>query len=174
MARTLTDAHFNNTSAVVTRPIFVVQLQHSGAVEYLSSSGDITFDNVSYAAGGVEVDSISDNYSATLTLHATNARIQECVNGSWRGNKLCRLYGIPASPADDNYFNLDDGLLLLDGIINDSRVSGRSIKIQGIHKYSSASYTPRLNCSETSNLIPAAGSVFSWQNGSYVLVSKNA
>jgi len=88
MAKTLTLAQFTNSSAESTRPVYLVQLLHSYAVEYLSSSGDVTLDGITYSAGGVTVKSIEDNRSATITLQATVPRINECVAGSWRGHKM--------------------------------------------------------------------------------------
>jgi len=172
VAKTLTDAQFDNVSATSTRPVYVVQIQHGSAVEYLSTSGTVYLDGVPYTAGGIALESIQDSRKASLSLLATPERIAECISGTWRGEKVCKVYGIPATPDGSVNYVMADAILLLDGIIDDSKLSGLKIAINALHKYSATRYTPRLNCSELSNYIPPAGSVFTWQGGRYVLVSK--
>jgi len=79
---------------------------------------------------------------------------------------------VPSLPEDSTVYSAVEGILVLDGIIDNSQISGDRVKIQALHKFSAARYTPRLNCSELSKVIPTAGAVFSWQNGKYILVSK--
>jgi len=173
MAKTLSDTQFTNVSESSTRPVYLVQIQHGSAVEYLSSSGSVVLDGVPYTEGGIAVESIEDNRRAALSLHATPERITECIDGTWRGEKTCKVYGIPDVPETTSVYDLTDAILLLDGVIDNSQLSGLSIAIRAIHKYATTRYTPRLNCSELSEYIPSAGSVFAWQSGKYVLVSKN-
>jgi hypothetical protein len=173
VAKTLTLAQFTNSSADSTRPVYLVQLQHSGTIEYLSSSGEVTLDGIDYRAGIVTVTSIENNRSATVTIPATIQRTLECSSGSWRGYKLCKIYGVPAMPGDSAAYVSADAILLLDGVIDDSRLSNMTVTVRAIHKYAAAVYTPRLNCSELSPHIAPAGSLFTWEGTGYVLVSKS-
>lgn len=171
MGRTLTTTQETNVRANSTRPIYLVQLAHSGVVEYLSASGAITFDGILYAGGGVEVNSINGEVSVDLSLHASIERIHESFNGTWRNEKLCRVYGIPASVTDENIFDLDAGIELLDGFIDSSSYRvGDKVRVRGVQKTIDRSFTPRLNCSELSLHLPPEGTVFSWEGDQYTLV----
>ena len=41
-----------------TRPIYIAQINHSGATEYLSASGAVTYDGQVYTAGGMNIRSV--------------------------------------------------------------------------------------------------------------------
>jgi hypothetical protein len=172
MPRILTGDQFTNVTATSTRPIYLVQLQFASVVEYLSSSGEILFDDITYEAGGIDVQSIAGSTAAQLSLFATTDRIAQTIGGSWRGERTCKIYGIPALPESGTDYDMVDALLLIDGYIDSARVSGDRVTVSVVHKHTSSSYTPRLNCSELSAYTPRAGTVFTWEGGTYTLVSK--
>lgn len=172
MAYPLSVDQFNNVSANSTRPIYLVQLQYAATIEYLSTSGPIKFDGVDYVAGGVDVENIASGQRVSLSLFASASRVAETVSGTWRGAKLCKVFAIPAAPASEPIYTLDQGIPAIDGYIDTARVSGNKISVVAIHKHYANAYTPRLNCSELSIYTPPAGSVFTWQGGSYTLASK--
>jgi len=168
----LTGAQFTKVAAESTKPIYVMEWYHSGLPEYLSASGDVVFNGVNYAGGYFNLDEIAIGETAKISAHASLDRIKESIDGSWRGGRTCRIYGIPALPGDSGVYALEDGILLLDGVIDSSSTNGKRVTVSIIHKFMAASYTPRLNCSELSAFIPPAGTVLSWQGGRYVLVQK--
>jgi len=172
MAKTLTSDQLDNVSATSTRPVYLVQLQHGSAIEYLSSSGDVSLDGIVYSEGEITVQAIEDSRRATLSMMATPARLSECIAGTWRGEKVCKVFVVPATPDSAGAYVMSEAILALDGVIDDSKMSGLTITINALHKYAATRYTPRLNCSELSAVIPPAGSALSWQGYRYVLVSK--
>jgi hypothetical protein len=141
-------------------------------VEYLSSSGNVTLDGIPYVEGGITVESIEDSRRASLSMLATPERLAECIAGTWRGAKVCKIYAVPATPDSAGAYVTADAILAIDGVIDDSQLRGLKIAIRALHKFAAARYTPRLNCSELSAVIPPAGSALSWQGYRYVLVSK--
>jgi len=168
----LTPAKFSNAAAPSTRPVRLVRWEHSGALELLSCSGDITYNGEIFTAGGVNVLSVEDGRRATLSLPATPERVQEVINGNWRNGKICQIYAVPGLPADDGVYELEEGLLELDGIIDSSQYSGGTITINAVHKYLKGNLTPRTTFNAFSVHILPAGTVIEWEGQSYTLVSR--
>jgi hypothetical protein len=172
MARNLTAVQYNNLVATATRPINLVRWEHSGMLELLSCSGDITFGGEMYSAGGVEVDSIEDGRTATLSLPATPARVAEVINGNWRNGKICKIFAVPGLPEDDGDYALSQGILVLDGVIDSSQYANGMITVNAIHRYLRGNLTPRTSFNELSTHIPPSGTMLTWEGESYMLVSR--
>lgn len=155
---------------VVTRPIYLVQLNHSGTVEYLSCSGDITFDSQVYVAGGAAIATINNSESATIVVPNSVARLDQIQNNDWLDG-ICVIYYIPALPSDGDSFALGDALLMLDGIIDSSGLRGESVNIAVRHKWLTGNMSPIYTFDQFCNHIPPAGSTLEWDNETVVLDS---
>lgn len=171
MPRSLTEAQFDNLDLSATRPIYCVWLEHSGSAELLSSSGPIVYNTLPFQGGGVTVKKILDSHSATLVLHASAARIAEVQNGTWR-NGRCTIYAISGAPSDTNLYTVEAGIVLLDGVIDDSQFADDRITIRAIHTNLNGNYTPRNFYDEVCNHIPAPGTVITWDGEVQVLESR--
>lgn len=168
----ITTAQLANTSLASTRPIRVIRWEHAGYLELLSESGSIEFNGEMFSAGGLSSLIVDDGRSATITMPGTRTRIAESVNGRWRTGKICQIYAIPALPEDDGFYDLEDGVLLLDGIIDSSEYSGGNLTIRALHKHLRGNLTPRLTFNAYSQYIPNAGALVSWEGETYMLKSR--
>jgi hypothetical protein len=168
----ITTGQFNNTGETSTRPIRVVRLEHSGSLELISENGDIEFNGELFSAGGIMAMSVGDGRRATLTLSGSATRIAESVAGRWRNGKICQIYAVPGLPTDTGVYDLEDGVLLLDGIIDSSEYSGGVVTVRAIHKHLRGNLTPRQTFNVYSQYIPAPGSIVEWGGESYVLRSR--
>ena len=168
----ITTTQWSNTGEVSTRPVRVVRWEHSGSLELLSESGDIEFNGELFGAGGILSLSVDDGRRATITLNGTTARIAESVAGRWRTGKICQVYAIPALPEDAGVYDLEDGLLLLDGIIDGSDYSGGVVTVRVVHKHLRGNLTPRQTFNLYSEYIPNAGALVEWEGESYMLRSR--
>ena len=171
MPRDLTEAQLANLELASTRPVYCVWLEHSGSAELLSSSGPVVYNTLPFVGGGVNVKKIVDSRNATLTLSASATRIAEVQNGTWR-NGRCIIYAIPADPGEDSIYTAEEGVTLLDGVIDDSKYSDDVITIQAIHSNLDGNLTPRNTYDEVANHIPAPGTVIAWDNETLVLESR--
>ncbi len=172
MSRRLSTAQFNNANAGATRPVNLVRWEHSGALELISGSGDITFDGELYTAGGLFSVTIDDGRSAVLTLPSTNARVAEVISGNWRNGKTCQIYSVPGLPDDNGVYALEEGLLVLDGVIDASSYANGTITVNAIHRYLRGNVTPRTTFNEFSIHIPPSGTIIEHEGDSYTLVSR--
>ncbi len=168
----LTTTQFNNARAVSTRPVKLIRWEHSGALELLSGSGDISLDGELYEPGGFFTVSTEDGRTGSLTMPATPARVAECYSGNWRNGKICQIYSVPGLPSDDGLYTLAEAILELDGIIDSSSASGGILTVSAVHWSLRGNITPRTSCNEFSQLIPAANTLVEWEGQSYVLVAR--
>lgn len=172
MARSLTTVQFNTLQADATYPVFLIQLEHAGYLEYLSTSLDCAFNGDWYAAGGVEIDDVQEGVSASLSLFATTDRIRESLSGGWRKGKICRIYHIPAPPETEGDFVITDAIMVFDGFIDTSSYRGERVRVTAVPKTTVSLYSPRSNFSEISDIIPSPGTTFTWEGVSYILQAK--
>lgn len=172
MPRTLSPTQFANARATSTRPVRLIRWEHSGALELLSGSGDIIFDGELFTAGGFSTVTVEDGRSATITLPATQARVQEMLSGNWRNGKLCQVYCVPGVPTDAGEYTLEEGLLELDGVIDASQYANGVLTVSAIHRYRRGNLTPRVTFNDFSTRIPPPGTAFIWQSESYILKSR--
>ena len=108
MARTLNSTQQTNVEAGSTRPIYLVEWQHAGTTEYLSCSGDVTYDGQLYSEGGLTITSLEDSKTATLVLPATATRVTQIQNNDWRLG-ICKITAILAAPSDTPTYSASDG-----------------------------------------------------------------
>lgn len=171
MSRTLTTSQNAAVDSNSTRPIFVVQINHSGTIEYLSSSGEVTFDGLPYVPG-IKVSSIQDASAASLELPWSTARVAEIQNGAWRGG-ICKVWAIPALPDEATpVYDLADGILMLDGQIRASSFSGNRVSIQAAHVSAISKISPRYTYDAVCNHIPPAGTQIVWEGEILTLESR--
>lgn len=168
MPRELTSTQLTNVNATATRPIYLVEWAHSGSTERLSSSGSITYDGNAYTAGGVLVRSISNGRSATITVPATAARAGQVADNDWR-NGTCKVYCIPGAPGDSGTYAAAAGILLIDGVIDSSRLGRNTVNVQITSKYLVGVTTPVLTFDRICNHLPAPGSTIEWEGDSLAL-----
>lgn len=168
----VTDAHLANMMEVVTRPIYLLQLNHSGTVEYLSCSGECTFDSQVYTPGGASIGNVVNAKEATVVVPNSPARVDELQTNAWRDG-ICKLYYIPALPADGNAFVVADAILMLDGIIDSSGLRGETLNIVAKNKWLTGNMSPVYTFDQVCNHIPPAGSTLEWDNTTVVLDSVN-
>lgn len=170
MARELTSTQHTNVEAGATRPIYLVEWQHSGTTEYLSCSGTVQYGSGSpvqtYTAGGLTVTGIEDSKTATIVLPATADRITEILGNTWRGG-VCKITAILAAPGDTPLYSAAQGLLMLDGVIETSTFSGETITVVAKCKYYTGALVPRFTFNDVTGIIPAVGSVSTWEGENY-------
>jgi hypothetical protein len=171
MPLALTDTQRDNAQGTSTRPIIIVQIEHSGALELLSASGPVVFDSDLYSAGGLNMGGIQDGENASLSLPSTATRIAEVQNGTWRGG-ICKIYAIPASPDDTGEYATTDAVLLIDGLILSSAFTGSAVTVNVIQQSMTGKLTPRHTLSEVCSHIPPPGDVLTWQNSSITFESR--
>lgn len=168
----ITTTQLANTSLTSTRPIRVIRWEHAGYLELLSESGAVEFNGELFGAGGLSSLSMDDGRSATITMPGTRTRIAESINGRWRNGKICQIYAIPALPADAGVYDLEDGVLLLDGIIDSSEYSGGNLTIRAVHKHLRGNLTPRLTFNAYSQYLPSPGTLLDYDGETYMLKSR--
>jgi len=170
MARELTSTQHTNVEAGATRPIYLVEWNHSGTTEYLSCSGTVQYGSGSpvqtYTAGGLTITGIEDSKTATIVLPATAARITEILGNTWRGG-VCKITAILAAPGDTPLYSAADGLLMLDGVIETSTFSGETISVVAKCRYYTGALVPRFTFNDITGIIPAVGSVSTWEGENY-------
>lgn len=159
MARILTPTQLDNVNATATRPVRLVRWEHSGELELLSGSGEITFDGEVYTPGGFTTVTVEDGRSAIITLPATQDRVQEMIAGNWRNGKICQVYCVPGLPDDDRAYTAAEGLLELDGVIDASQYSNGVLTVSAVHRYQRGNITPRTTFNDFSTRIPAPGTL---------------
>lgn len=169
-----TTAQFNNLRGIATRPITLIRWEYSGGLETISLSGDnIEFDGEIYVSAGVEMVSIDNNNSAVLSMVITDERMAQTLAGSWRGGKICQIYEIPALPEDDEFvYEAADGILKIDGIIDNSQYSNGKITVNVLHKYLVGKFTPRYRVNDFTTTVPVAGSFLKVGSSKYQLKSR--
>jgi len=170
MARELTSTQQSNVEAGATRPIYLVEWNHSGTVEYLSCSGDVLYGdgspNQTYSAGGITIARLEDSKTATLILPATAARVAEIQNNTWRTG-ICKITAILAAPGDSPVYAAADGLLVLDGVIESSSFSGETVTVTAKSKYYTGALIPRFTYDDVVTSAPAVGTVSTWEGENY-------
>jgi len=172
MSIELTAEQWTNTREVSTRPIRLIEWQHAGYTETLSESGNVEYDGALYTAGGIFSVTVDDGRSAVITLPATNERIAETIGGRWRGGKICKIIAIPGMPDDELIYTAEQGIVVLDGIIDGSEYSGGLLSVRVIHKYVSGKQTPRQTFNAFSAILPPAGSLVIWEGETFMLGSR--
>lgn len=168
MPRPHTPTQLSKASATATRPIYLIRWKFGASVEYLSCSGDITYDGNSYVPG-INIRSMKIGVSASLSIPATAARVTDIQNSAYRGG-LCEVWHIPAAPGDTLTFTTADSMLLLDGVLDTAKMSGESINVGAINKYLTGEMSPVFTFDQICNHIPPAGEVLDWEGEK--LVSK--
>lgn len=162
MPRELTAWQLANSEAENARPFVIVQLNHSGVVEYLSATGSVTYDGQLYTGGGFNIVSIVDSISATLTLAATPARVAEILDSKYRRG-LCKIFYIPGLAGDTPTYTADKGILMLDGRIDTSSTSDGLVTVGAFNKYLTGRMGPGYNFNQFCNHMPAPGSSITWE-----------
>lgn len=155
-----------------TKPIFIVQHQHSGITEYVSCSGDVVYDGQLYQSGGVNMSSVQDSRTATFTLPATPERINQVQHGTWRDGD-CVIYHIPGLPEDDSAYLADEAILVIDGKIRSSAYSGNKITVTVAHNNNLNKLSPRYTWDELSVHVPAPGIEINWEGDRVVLTARD-
>ena len=166
MARFLTSTKQANVEAGATRPAYLVEWQHGSSTEYLSCSGDITYDGQLYTEGGLTITSLEDGKTATIVLPATAARVTEIQDSTWRLG-VCKITAILASPGDSPTYAASDGDLMLDGVIEQSSFSGETISVTAKCKYYRGALVPRFTFDDVITSVPPVGSTSTWEGENY-------
>lgn len=157
MPRSVSAWMLERLQSPATRPIYIAQINHSGATEYLSASGAVTYDGQVYTAGGMNIRSVVNSESARIMLPATAQRISE-VQGSTYRRGVCAIYLIPGLPDDTLTYTAAQGMLLIDGRIESSSFSSEAVNVSVINKYLTGRLGPGYICNEVASYIPAPGS----------------
>jgi len=174
--RSLTSTQLSNLAAEQTRPIFLVEWAHSGTTEYLSCSGTVTYGGQTYyGAGGaspdiygVNITRLEGSKAAQLQMPATSTRITQVQNGSWRAQS-CIIRAIPGLPGDSGTYSAspDEGILILDGIIETSALNGEVVTVTAKSKYYQGEIFPSFQLSDVASHIPAVGNAFEYNGNVY-------
>lgn len=162
MPRALTAWQLDNCDSATAKPICLMQLNHSGTVEYLSATGAVTYDGQLYTAGGFNINSIVDSRSATFTLAATPARMAEVTRSTYRRG-ICIIYYIPGVDGDTPTYTADKGVLMLDGRIDTSGVSDGLVTVVAMNKYLTGRLGPGYTFNQFCSHMPAPGSSIVWE-----------
>lgn len=165
---TLTAAQEANASLQATRPIYLIELEHSGTVELYSTSGDVVYDSRTFTGGGANLSSISNTREVTLEVPWSPERMTEIQGGQYRGG-VCKIWYIPATPDDSSIFSASDGVLLIDGEIRSSRFAGNRVTITATHINNSAVYSPRNTLDEVTSYAAPPGYQIKWEGEIIVL-----
>ena len=169
MPRVLSDAQLANVQGPSTRPVYLVDWEHSGVQELIAcTSGDVIYDSMTFVAGDLRLNGIPNGRSARLSMPASAARAAETISGSWRQG-LCKIYLIPALPDDEMNFAAADGILVLDGQIRTSSIETDNISVTVEHIAAGSRLSPRHTFDAVCNHLPAAGTVISWEGDTVVL-----
>ena len=163
MARELTSGQQTNVELGATRPIYLVEWAYngSGGNEFLSCSGDVTYDSQAYTAGGITITSLDDSKVCTLSFPATSSRIAKIQNNTWRMG-VCKVTAILAAPGDTPTYSASDGLLVLDGVIESVTYSGEVITVTAKSKYYTGALVPRWSYDDVVTATPAVGQTSDW------------
>jgi len=162
--RDLTATQLANVNATVTKPIYLIEWEHSGSTERLSCSGDITYNGNAYSSGAVRLTSLTNDRGATIVVPATTTRVDQICGNDWRDG-ICKIYyipGIPANSPEDTYAAAD-GFLVLDGLINASRLSDKYVTVSAVSKYLQGEISPTLTYEMVANYMPAPGFRIEWE-----------
>lgn len=171
--RDLPIEQYSRRAAAVTEEIHLVRWEHSGALETLSTKGDRTMDAESYAGGVLLAVTVEKGETeATIEMHVTPDRAAEVDGGTWRGGKICQIYSVNAEPGTDEVFTMDQTELVLDGLIDSSRMAGHKITVKAVHKSLAGKKTPRHTFSQLTDSIPPAGTIIEYGGDKYPLVAK--
>jgi len=165
----LTTVQFNRVRSGATKPVYLVELEHAGFLEYFATAEDVVYNGNSYFANGLDVSDFRDQVSASIDLFATPDRILHSISGTWRNDKRCRIYAVPDEPGGETNYILESAFLVLDGVIDSSSWSGTRIRIAAIPKTVAELSTPRITFNELSAILPAVGSSINWEGGTLVL-----
>jgi hypothetical protein len=171
MPRARTESQDIRIYSEVTRPIFLCKLFHSGAAEYLSASGEITYDGQLYS-GLMNVTGIRGNESFLIDLPPTASRVGQIQSGSWRYQSAI-LYYIPASMADGDTFTADDAILICDGTIDKTQFRGDRVRVDCSNKYLNGQLSPLNTLDEVATMIPPAGTSVTWEGETRPTVSSS-
>ena len=166
MARTLNSTQQTNVEAGSTRPIYLVEWQHAGTTEYLSCSGDVTYDGQLYSEGGLTITSLEDSKTATLVLPATATRVTQIQNNDWRLG-ICKITAILAAPSDTPTYSASDGVLMLDGVIEQTSFAGETISVIAKCKYYTGALVPKFTYDDVVTETPAVGTTSTWEDENY-------
>lgn len=174
MPRTLSTNAAANVDSEITRPIYVVELAHSGISELLSASGEVVYDGRVFTAGGCTVTEIQDALSASLELPWSPARVGEIQTGAWRGG-ICKVWAIPGLPESENQvYAEEDGVLMVDGKIRSSSFSGNRIRVSAEQVSSLSRMSPRYTYESVCNHIPPAGTQIVWDGMTITLQTRDS
>ena len=169
MTRSATDDQVENLTSGATRPIIIVCWEHSGAQELISCTGRVEYDGEIYQPGILQIVSIQENRSAVFSMPATKQRLSEVNNSTWRRG-VCKIWQIPANSSDTAGYSVTDSIMLLDGVIDSSRMSqNNQITVSAVHKNLDGNNTPRNTLNEIASNLPSAGSVLVWEDDTIVL-----
>ena len=172
MPADLTPSQESLVNQSATRPIYIVNLNHSGIEEMLSASGAVIFEGMNYTAGGVKVRGITGSRDAAVVLPWSAERVNEVQNGLYRGG-TCKIWAIPAAPDDSVLtFTEDDAVLIMDGEIRASRFSGNEITLTVIHINNGNIFTPRNTIAEVTAFAVAPGTPIVWEGQTVQLESR--
>lgn len=169
MPRASTPQQLAAANAAATKPVYLLAWEHSGIEELIACTvGDVVYNGQTYAAGDVRISRIDDGRSARLSMPASAARVTESLNGTWRSGR-CRIYNIPATPTDDLTFLEAEAILVLDGQIRTSGMSGDTVNVYCEHIDAGTRISPRHTFDAICNHLPPAGSVITWEGDTIVL-----
>lgn len=169
MPRTVSQQQLANVDATRTKPVFLVAWEHSGVEELIACTvGEVVFDSRTYTPQDVTVSSIQNGRSASLVMPASPTRVAQSQNGTWR-NGFCKIYAIPAAPTDALTFLEADAILVLQGEIRSSALSGNQITVVCEHVGAGFRLSPRYTFDAVCNHLPPAGTVISWEGDTIVL-----
>lgn len=172
MLREHTEQQADNLAPSSARPIVLIEWEHSGTPELLCATGIITYDSRLFGLAPITVNKVVNGVSALLTLTATNERIAESINNTWREG-LCRIYNIPAQPADNRGYAAEEAIVQIDGEIDSSQWDGADkIKIDVRQTTISSNRTPRDRLDNFGNHMPAPGTAFRWEDDEIILVKE--
>lgn len=162
MPRAYTADQYDRLTRKETRPIVLVRLEYGSPLERLSCSGEVTFDGEVYTAGGANLKRLQGGRAALIDIRATSERVGIVEESLWIGG-LCQIYYIPGLPSETPTYTLQQGFLLVDGIIDGATLSDDRIQVNVINKYLKGQMSPVLHLSTICNHVPAAGSITEWE-----------
>jgi hypothetical protein len=164
----LTQDQLDNVEARATRPLYLVEIWHSGEQELYSSSGRIVYDGDVYEAGGANVAAIQDSFSATVTLPWSPSRMSEIQGGTYR-KQPCIIRYIPEAPGSNDVFPAGAAITLIDGQIRSSGFSGDRVSVSVEHVSTSTRYSPNNTINEVTAFVIAPGTQIEWEGDILIL-----
>jgi len=166
--RVLTSEQLANATATSTRPVTLIAWEYSGALEYQSCSGNITFDGNNYIEGSCTVSGLKNSESAIITMPSDPVKLGQLVAFTWyRG--ACQIWVIPAVPYDGGVYTIDQGVLMLDGYLTRPKYANGKIVTEARHKNYDGNFTPRYMIDEVCSVMPPAGTVLAMASERVVL-----